>query len=151
MQKTIMDFAEHAIMWGLAGLVLLVLEMFTNTFFALFCGIACLITAALTHFFFDDLNVLYQWISFIVFSVLLVVAFMKPLKKKFGNASVKSNFEDHIGKRVKVINTIGSNTAGKVIYKGAEWMARSSGSEEIEAGTEAEIVAVDGINLIVKK
>lgn len=144
-----MDFSNPAVVWGLAGIVLLMLEMFTNTFFALFCGIACLITALLTHFFMPD-NAMYQWISFIVFSLILVLALMKPLKKKFGNDSVKSTFEDHIGKKVKVIATIPANSNGKVWYKGTEWNAKSVNQVEIVIGTEVEIVEMDGINIIVK-
>lgn len=146
-----MSFDDPAVIWGIAGLALLVLEMFTNTFFALFCGIACLLTAILTHFVFDN-HPLYSWISFVVLSVILVAVLLKPLKKKFGNNAVKSSFEDHIGKKVKVIYPILENSQGKVYYKGTEWLARCEDpTDELKLGAVVEIVAVEGNNLIVRR
>jgi membrane-bound serine protease (ClpP class) len=53
-----------------------------------------------------------------------------------------------VGERVEVIDKLGPGTVGFVKYRGEYWRARSS--ENIEPGTEAEIVTKEGPILIVR-
>lgn len=145
-----MNFENPAVLWGIAGLVLLVLEMFTGTFFALFCGVAALFASASAFTLFAD-DITGQWVIFIVLSILLPLVLLKPLKKKFGSTPDSSTFNDHLGKQVTITERIGEKTPGKAMYKGSTWIAKTLDDSTIEVGEIVTIVAVDGVNLVVKK
>ena len=54
-------------------------------------------------------------------------------------------------KKVMVLNKISPYKPGLVKVKGEDWTAVSKTDEAIEAGCEVEVVAVEGVKLVVVK
>lgn len=93
-----------------------------------------------------------QIFLFFVVSVLLLI-FTRPWALKYITPhKVKTNYEDAIGKKVKVTARI-DNAAGTgtVILNGQEWTARSEQDDvTFEVDSMPEVVKVSGVKLIVR-
>jgi inner membrane protein len=146
-----LDHHDH-LLYAVAGVALMLeLGVLGISGPLLFFAIAAVITGLLV-----SLGIISGWeleILFLgVFTVLIAVVLWKPLKK-FQNTHIPENTSsDMIGRELPVTQTISRNQ-GSVSYSGVEWQARldSSSNENIELGTYAKVVAVDGSLLIVKK
>ena len=94
-----------------------------------------------------------QVLSFFVVTLILLF-FTRPwAMKHLNNHRVLSNYEETIGKEVRVLERIDNRLeTGKVIYNGMEWTARALNEEEIFEVDEFAIVEkVAGVKLIVSK
>lgn len=110
---------------------------------------------ALTAVLFDVAGAGLEWqiFAFIVVSILLLV-FTRPFAKKYINAHhEKTNYEELIGEVVKVTETVDNlEQTGAAVARGLEWTARSEEKgEKLPAGSLAEVVAVSGVKLILKR
>lgn len=93
-----------------------------------------------------------QVILFLAVSLLLLF-FTRPIAVKYFNKErVKTNVESLVGRQAIVISEIDNlQGIGQVTVNGQEWSARSFDPDKILAvGTVVNIVAIDGVKLIVK-
>lgn len=97
-------------------------------------------------------NAVLQLIVFVVVSVLLLLVTRPLAKKYFSNRIVKTNIDDMVGKKAKVVFTIDNvNATGYVSINGVEWLARSyDDAVKFNEGDLVRVVKVDGVKLIVK-
>lgn len=94
-----------------------------------------------------------QVAAFFVVSFILVLA-TRPLAKKYINdRKVPTNYEDAIGKDVRITQRIdNSREEGRAFYNGVDWAAKSSvDGITFEPEEMAKVVAVEGVKLIVEK
>lgn len=96
------------------------------------------------------------WVEIVVFAVISVVAliFTRPLVKRMMDRTVrKTNSDDFIGKRVKVIKPIDKFDGGEVKLNGIIYTAilREEDEEKIENDSIVEVVALKGNRVVVKK
>lgn len=137
-----------ATIWAVAGLILIILDVVSATFFMLFLGFGALITGALVWA--GALpDPTYQWIVFAVLSAASMLAFRKKLAETMGNRS-ENKYNEHEGQIVLVETDIPGSGTGRVIYRGSHWPAVSANGNAISAGTHAIITGTDGITLKVK-
>lgn len=97
-------------------------------------------------------DAIWQDVSFLVVSALLL-AVTRPLVKKYVlKKREKTNYESVIGMVAKVTEQIDNyNQTGVAFADGKEWTARSTEDTVIiAAGSLAEVVAIEGVKLIVK-
>ena len=109
------------------------------------------LVAFLLNFIGVDLS--WQIVAFFVVSVILMV-FTRPFAKKYINKDrTKTNYEEVIGKTVKVTEKIDDlNETGTAVYNGQEWTARAKNPTDIfEAGSFVKVVDVMGVKLIVER
>lgn len=131
-----------------AGVIFLIIEIFTPVLFFLNFAIACFVTAILALFVKD-------WIilipSFVAFSAIFLF-FLRPLllKVKSNNIQKTGVEEKYIGKTAKVKNTITSSSGVVTIYN-ERWEARSESGEEIPVGAEVKIIRNESLIFFVKK
>jgi membrane protein implicated in regulation of membrane protease activity len=136
---------DHATLWGVTGLVLVIVELVTGTFYLLMLGIAAFGAA------------LAAWLGF-EFSVQTVVAIVVSVVGCWGvhiykarnraqqmaplDAGMPASFERWLdaGERL-----------AKVRYRGASWEARVEGLEAIDPGATVYVLAADGNTLRVAK
>lgn len=89
----------------------------------------------------------------LVFAIITTISLVmtRPLVKKMlkNSAPVKTNLDLVVGATGIVEKEISSETMGRVIVLGKNWLAKSS--ETIKAGSKVEILAIEGAKLIVKK
>lgn len=134
------------LMWGAIGLALVILDMLFGSFYLLFLGLGALVTALSTWLGFT-VDPTWQWTTFAVVSILGILLFRKRLVKHFGPGG--DRYTEHVGEKVKVIQDVTAKD-GKVMYRGAEWQARSKDGALIPVGEDARILKTDGIVLVVE-
>lgn len=134
--------------WMIAG-ILFVIEIITPSSIFIFPSIAAAITALLAYWI--D-NSVFLTIIFFILSILLII-FARPLfRSKINNEEFKSGSDALIGERLRVIETIDNNKEmGKVKHASDRFPARSIDNTIIEQGSFVEVVAIDGIKLLVKE
>lgn len=138
-----------ATLWIVAGVLLLILEMFTPGFAAAVFGIACIFAGALAYF---DVSFNGQLIGFAVMTLVLFVT-VRPLVLKYMDRGrhVRTNVDALIGKVGVVTQRIDPETlTGRVVVEGDDWRAVPIEEATIEQGQRVDIVAVKGTKLFVK-
>lgn len=97
-------------------------------------------------------NIWMQIGAFLAVSFLLLI-FTRPVAVKYINKGrTRTNVDELVGKTAVVTETIDNlSGTGHIKIKGMDWTARAGAGEgTIEAGTTVEILAVEGVKLIVK-
>jgi membrane protein implicated in regulation of membrane protease activity len=136
---------DHATVWAVTGLVLVIVELVTGTFYLLMLGIAAFGAA------------LAAWLGF-EFSVQTVVAIVVSVVGCWGvhvykaknraqqmaplDAGMPASFESWLD---------AAERRAKVRYRGASWEARVDGLEAIEPGATVYVLATEGNTLRVAK
>jgi membrane protein implicated in regulation of membrane protease activity len=136
---------EHATIWAIVGLVLVIVELVTGTFYLLMLGLAAFGAA------------LAAWLGF-EFSVQSVVAVMVSAVGCWGvhiykarnraqqmapiDAGMPASFESWLDAGARL---------ARVRYRGASWDARVEGGEALEPGVTVYVLAADGNTLRVAK
>lgn len=130
-----------------AGIIFLIIEIFTPVLFFLNFAIACFITAVLALYV-TDWNILVP--SFVALSAVFLI-FLRPLLVKVRTNGQKTGVEEkYIGKTAKVTETITSNSGVVSIYN-ERWEARTNNEEEIPAGSDVKIIRNESLVLYVEK
>ena len=94
-----------------------------------------------------------QVVLFLVVSLVLLI-FTRPVAVKYFNKDrVRTNVESMIGRQAIVVSEIDNlQGIGQVTVGGQEWSARSENEKQtMDVGTVVEIVAVNGVKLIVRE
>jgi membrane protein implicated in regulation of membrane protease activity len=141
--------SDPAVIWFLAGLGLLLLELVLPGLVILFFGAGAWVTALVCAFTNINLNV--QILIFLVASLLGLVLLRKYLKKRFFNRSeeeIKDQLEEFIGRKARAIADF-KDGAGKVEFKGTQWSARCS--EPVLKGDWVLIKSKDSLTFNVEK
>lgn len=131
----------------IAGVIFIIMEIFTPAMFFLNLALACFITAVIALFV-VDLNYLVP--VFLAFSLLFLL-FLRPLLVKNIKNGEKTGVEEkYIGKFAQVTETITANSGVITIYN-ERWEARSNNGGEIPAGSTVKIVRNESLILFVDK
>lgn len=146
-----MQLNTPGLLWFLAGVVLLLLELSMPSFVLFFFAIGAWLTAAAAWLYDVTLNT--QILIFIVASLVSLLALRRFVKKAFGGGRVGDVKSDHplaeSGTRVVVVADIVPPSEGKIKYSGTTWRAKAN--ENIEAGEIAEIIEQDGLLMTVRR
>ena len=141
---------ENWQLWIIGGIVLIIVEMLTITFFAASFGVAALITAYVAT---KDVGVTWELATFAIASTACLFA-VRPL---FSNVIYKRSdnkpvlIQAMIGQSGTVVDEIEPQGGhGRVKTGGEEWRALATDARGIIAGTKVEIVSVSGSTLTVR-
>ena len=138
---------EHWQLLVIAGVVFIIIEIFTPVLFFLNLALACFMTAVLAYYVFDW-NILVP--VFVAFSAIFLL-FLRPLLVKTRTNGQKTGVDEkYIGKVAKVTEVV-TATGGLVSIYDERWTARSNSGEEIPVGSEVKIVRNDSLMLYVEK
>ncbi len=141
---------ENWHLWIIAGILLVIVEMLTFTFFAASFGVAAFITAYVAS---KDVGLTMELTSFVIASTVSVFAvrplFSKLIYKRSDNRPVL--VAAMIGQAGTVVDEIEPQGGhGRVKTGGEEWRAIATDARGIPAGVRVEIVSVQGSTLTVK-
>ncbi len=129
--------------WIVFGVVLIVIEMSTGTFFMLTLGISAILVGILDTLF--DLSIKVEILLWLLFSILSILIWMKWIKDKTVSNSGQSDYRlETLGTVTKEIHPHGR---GKVTFDvpvlgNTKWHATAK--TDIAAGTRVKIVEVNG-------
>jgi len=134
--------------WIILGVLLMVLEIFTPTFFVFWFGLGSL-AAAIVAYFYE--NTIFELLTFIVVSGILVLSTRKLAKKITGEEVRSINVDEIIGKEAIVIEQIDNKLAkGVVKVSGDMWRAVSVDDVVIQSGEKVIIEKVEGAHVVVR-
>jgi len=135
--------------WLIFGILLLVFELATPGFVAMFFGMAALTVALITWLI--PLGQIVPWLLFAALSVIYILLLRKVLKNIFlGDKDSMDRLEDSfIGKYANVTVAIAPGRPGKVDFSGCSWEAESE--SDIEVGERVKICAKNNLTLTVQK
>lgn len=141
---------EHWHLWTIAGILLIIVEMLTFTFFAGSFAAAAFITAYVAS---REVGTTWELASFAIASAACVLAvrpfFSGLVYKHSDNKPVLA--DAMIGQTATVVDEIEPNGGhGRVKIGGEEWRAQGNDARGIPAGTRVQITAVEGATLTVK-
>lgn len=137
---------EPITLWIVIGVLLLVAEILSVSFYSIFFGIGALVTALFIYMgLADDLTA--QLLIFGVASMGSLLIFRKKLLEVF-NKNTKE-FKEIVDDFAKVSHSIPAHGEGKVFYRGADWIAYTDADHSIEKDARVRIKKIDGIKLIV--
>ena len=134
--------------WLIASGIFFICEIITVGFLVFWLGVGALI-AMLVSFFTS--NIIIQMSVFVVSSGLLIFA-TRPLVNKISKKDVvPTNVYSLIGKKAVVTDDIDWVTGkGQIKFEGEVWSAKSKEQINIPAGSEVEIVSIEGVKAFVK-
>jgi membrane protein implicated in regulation of membrane protease activity len=135
-----------ALMWMIAGLALLIVELMAGSFFLMWIGAGALLTALLAVF----VRVAWvQWLFFALASLVLLLATRPLARKLHGGVTLPSNVDSLKGMEGQVLEEINFRlNTGRVRVRSDEWRARSA--EVIAPGTHVVIDGIEGTTLQVR-
>jgi membrane protein implicated in regulation of membrane protease activity len=136
------------LLWFIAGLVLLLTELFAPSLILMFFGLGAWIVTALYLLF--NIGLPTQLIVFAVSSIVLLVFLRKKLKPVFlGYVSSKQNsgqnMDDFFEKEAVVVARIEPGKPGKVEFNGVAWDAVSDSI--IDVDSRVKIIDRSGLKL----
>lgn len=139
-----------AMMWIIAGIVLILSELLLTSVVAVFLGVGAIVTGLLVHWGIIDQSAT-QFAIFGSVSLLLLLTARGQIKRWFSGYSDadhegKPNFQRDIGARVTVSSPF-VHGAGRVTLNGVQWDAFSA--DELSVGDTAWVIANEGIQLTV--
>jgi membrane protein implicated in regulation of membrane protease activity len=136
---------DHAIVWAIIGLVLVIVELVTGTFYLLMLGVAAFgaALAAWLGLDFAAQSIVAAVVSAVgcygvhVYKAKNIAQQMAPI-----DAGMPASFESWLDAGARL---------ARVRYRGASWDARVEGGEAIEPGATLYVLAADGNTLRVAK
>ena len=137
---------DHAILWAVIGLVLVIVELLTGTFYLLMLGIAAFgaAAAAWLGLAFASQSIVAALVAGIgCYGVHIYRARNRAQQMAPIDAGMPASFENWVDAKARL---------AKVRYRGASWDARVEGFEGgIEPGATVYVLAADGNTLRVAK
>jgi membrane protein implicated in regulation of membrane protease activity len=131
------------IIWLIAGLALLILELFTTTMFLMWIGAGALVTA-LAAVWVDPPWV--QWLIFAVVSTILLLATRRLARSIHGQVTVPSNVDQLVGQIGVLLEAVDpQENTGRIRVGSEEWRARSDA--RIPQGVRARVERIEGTTL----
>lgn len=135
--------------WIVFGVILMIIEIFTPTFFIFWFGLGSLAAAVVAYF---HENTLLELVTFIVVSAVFVLSTRKLAKKISGEQVRSINIDEIIGKEAIVIEKVDNKAATGVIkVSGDMWRAVSLDDDMVfEKGDRVTIEKIEGAHAVVK-
>lgn len=140
--STIMIFV-----WIFIALIALIIEFNTadlSSIWATFGGVVTMIVAIFCKI------IWVQIVVFIVVTLLGLIIIKRFVKRYVKRNEIQTNSDALVGKTAIVTKKIEKDLVGAAKVEGKEWSAISKNNEEIEENTKVEILAIEGVKLIVK-
>jgi len=137
--------------WIVFGVILMVIEILTPTFFIFWFGLGSLAAAVVAYF---HENTLLELLTFVIVSAILVLSTRRLAKKLSGEQIRNINVDDIVGKEALVIERVDNKagTAGVVKVNGDMWRAVSFDDNiTFEKGELVVIEKVEGAHVVIKQ
>ncbi len=139
---------SNVTVWMIVGVLMLIIEVLSTSFYSMFFGAGALITALFVYLgLLDDTSS--QLLVFCFSSIVSVVLFRKKFKELFLKG--QSSYSEFVGDQARVSEEIPAGGEGKVMYRGAEWMAFSNEQGNLFPDEKVVIKKIEGIRLFVAK
>lgn len=136
------------IVWFVVIIVAALIEMNTMDLTSIWFSVGALVAFILSL---TKIDIVYQIIAFVIVSVGFIVFLRPVVKNYFKTNSISTNSDRLVGKVATCTKPIGVGERGEVKIDGKYWLAVTSGDEDIEIDEKVEVLAIEGVKLIVDK
>ncbi|MFP4077515.1 MAG: NfeD family protein [Candidatus Izemoplasmataceae bacterium] len=136
------------IIWFAVILIAAFIEITTLDLTSVWFSISAVISFFLAIF---GVPVIWQILAFIIITTILLLSVRPLVKNYFRTNIVGTNADALVGKIGMCTKEIVPNDRGEVKVDGKYWTAIASGNETIHVGDKVEILAIEGVKLIVVK
>lgn len=136
------------IVWFAVIIIAALIEMNTMDLTSIWFSVGALVAFILSL---TKIGITYQVVAFLVVSVGFIVFLRPVVKNYFKTNSISTNADRLVGKVAACTKPIGVGERGEVKIDGKYWLAVTSGDEEIEIDEKVEVLAIEGVKLIVDK
>ena len=143
-----MDIEIMIIIWFVVIIVAALIEMNTMDLTSIWFSVGALVAFVLSLI---QVGPTVQIIAFVLVSVILIVAVRPVAKNYFKTNVISTNADRLIGKVATCTKPIGVGERGEVKIDGKYWLAVTSSDEGIEIDEKVEVLAIEGVKLIVDK
>ena len=133
--------------WLVAGIICVIIEIFTPGFFFMSIGVSAIITGL---FALVISNIYIQLVIFIIVSSLIFINIKKLSKRFFKVKGEPTNIFALLGKNAVVTQEISKASKGYVKIGGEIWSAISIDEKTIEVGKTVIVKKIEGNKVIVK-
>lgn len=137
---------EYVILWSAAGILFLILEVFTATTYGL--GLAIWAFAASTYVQVLGLEGFDIWQLLIFGIVALILNLLFPKIFKRSSTPLKIGIEEYVGRTAELFK---HDNSWKVKFDGVEYIATADKKTWFRNGKEVKIVKAEGSTLVVDK
>ena len=134
------------VIWIIAGIICVIIEIFTPGFFFMSIGASAIITGL---FALIVSNIYIQLVIFILISTLIFINMRKLSKRFFKAKGEPTNIFALIGKEANVTKKISKANKGYVKIGGEIWSAISIDEKTIEVGKTVTVKKIEGNKVIV--
>jgi membrane protein implicated in regulation of membrane protease activity len=135
-----------AVVWLVAGLLLIAAEVLTSGFVLIMFGAGALVAAGFAAL---GAGPLAEVAAFAGTSVALITVARPVLKRRLHTAQVPTNVEALIGDRAIVVSTVDAR-GGKIKLRGEFWSARAFDETEVlEPGHAVTVMSISGATAVV--
>ena len=133
--------------WLIVGFLLMGTELFAvdAAFYLIFIGAAAIL-AGIVSLAGVTLPIWGQWLLFAVLAIASMVLFRQRLYEKL-RGRTREYQSNSIGALVSVNENVAPDGRTRVRLRGSQWTAVNVGGASIESGSEARVVAADGVEL----
>ena len=143
-----MDLDVMIILWFIIIIVAALIEMNTMDLASIWFSVGALIAFVLALI---GVNVTWQIVAFLLVSLILVLSVRPVAKNYFKTNAISTNSDRLIGKVAVCTKEILVGERGEVKIDGKYWLAVTSGDKDIAIDERVEVLAIEGVKLIVDK
>lgn len=133
-----------AVLWAILGIVLLIAEIFTMSFFMVFFGIGAVVVALLKTLGFNHLPL--EIITFTMLGVGGIFVFRKKMVQSFSEQNQMSLDQNQ---KITLSSDLPARGSAQVYYQGSTWTAVNESGSNFKKGDEVVILRTESIKLIV--
>lgn len=135
-----------AVLWLIAGVVLVAAEALSGDFVLVMLGVAALAAAGV------DVLGAPLWLDAVVFAVvsLGLIAVVRPaIKRRMNNPrELRTNVSALVGKEAFVVSEVDAR-GGRIRLDGEVWSARAQGDDVFEVGERVTVIEIAGATAVV--
>lgn len=141
-----MDAQVMIIIWFVIIIVAALIEMNTMDLASIWFSVGALFAFILALI---DVDVAWQIVVFVVVSLGLVLSVRPVAKNYFKTNAISTNADRLVGKVAVCTKEILVGERGEVKIDGKYWLAVTSGDQNVALDERVEVVAIEGVKLIV--
>jgi membrane protein implicated in regulation of membrane protease activity len=135
------------ILWFLLVVIAAIVEVLTMDLTSIWFALSALVAFLLAIF---GVSIPVQFLAFILISIGLLLS-VRPLAKKYFQTNIISTNSDRlVGKKALCVKEIVAGGRGEVKIDGAIWTAITQDGSVILKDASVEVLAIEGVKLIVK-
>ena len=134
-------------LWVLFGIALLVVELMTpGGLFALFFGVAAILTAILAAL---DVGATLQWLAFTAGSLVLLATLRRGFQERLFSRATPP-VDQIVGQEVTLLSDLPVGGEVQAELRGVPWSARAASGLALRKGQRCRVERVDGLTLFVR-